>query len=93
MDAIQGTGVGGCSLGQEWRSPLLVPARHWDPGSGTSALLSCTKEASDTLLIRNGSTSLQGSLPVAFRAVGWKPAHHSMLILGGSAVPLLGSRG
>lgn len=78
---------------QAWRFPLLVPARHWDPAGETSALLPCTKEASDTLLIRNWSTSLQSSLPVAFRAVGWKPAHHSMLILSGSAVPLLGSRG
>lgn len=50
----------------------------------------CTKEAPDTLLIRNGSTFLQGSLPVAFRAIGWKPTFHSTLILDGSAVHFLG---
>lgn len=81
MDASQGTGVGGWAE-QALRSLVLVSARHWDPRGGTSALLPCTKEASDTLLIRNGSTSLQGSLPIAFRVVGWKPAHHSTLIPG-----------
>lgn len=82
-----------CCAEQALGSSLPVLARHWDPGGGTSALLPCTKEAPDTLLIRNGSASLQGSLPVTFRAVGWKPAHHSTLIPGGSAVPFLGRHG
>lgn len=82
-----------CWADQALGSLVPVPANPWDPGGGTSALLPCTKEAPDTLLIRSGSTSLQGSLPVAFRVAGWKPAHHSTLISGGSAVPYLGRHG
>lgn len=82
------------SQGEGWedalRSPLPDFARRWDTGDGISALLPCTKEAPGTLLIRNGSTSPQGSLPVAFRAVGCRPAHHATLIPGGSAVRFWG---
>lgn len=66
------------SQGEGWendlRSPLPDFARRWYNEGGTIALLLCTKEAPGTLLIRNGSTFPQGSLPVAFRAVGCRPA-------------------